>query len=218
MTQYHHGEKSLIDTFIKMAQDFIGSNNMGYFKKDGQFGARADGGENAADARYSETHLAWWIPHVYYKESVELVKKRVIDDEECEPLWLPGVIPMGIVNGTNGIATAFSTSTPCHNPMDVIKWYREKCQGKSPKPIAPWYNGFTGKMKIVNRSSRKKRKIIIEDSDDEEGVESEKFSLEISNQTNLSLVILTLINFLKKNWKRWIKKVWLSFNIPKNLN
>ena len=167
MTQYHHGEKSLIDTFIKMAQDFIGSNNMGYFKKDGQFGARADGGENAADARYSETHLAWWIPLVYYKESVELVKKRVIDDEECEPLWLPGVIPMGIVNGTNGIATAFSTSTPCHNPMDIIKWYREKCQGKDPSSIAPWYNGFTGKMKIVNRSSRKKGNVIIDDSDDE---------------------------------------------------
>lgn len=153
MTQYHHGEKSLIDTFIKMAQDFIGSNNMGYFKKDGQFGTRADGGDNAADARYSETHLAWWIPLVYYKESIELVPKRVIDDEECEPLWLPGVIPMGIVNGTNGIATAFSTSTPCHNPLDVIEWYREKCRGNSPKPIIPWYNNYKGKMKIIDKRS-----------------------------------------------------------------
>ena len=153
MTQYHHGEKSLIDTFIKMAQDFIGSNNMGYFKKDGQFGTRADGGDNAADARYSESHLAWWIPFVYQKESVELVPKRVIDDEECEPLWLPGVIPMGIVNGTNGIATGYSTTTPCHNPLDVINWYRDKCQDKEPKPIIPWYNNFKGKMKIIDRRS-----------------------------------------------------------------
>ena len=153
MTQYHHGEKSLIDTFIKMAQDFIGSNNMGYFKKDGQFGTRADGGDNAADARYSETHLAWWIPLVYQKESVELIQKRIVDDEECEPLWLPGVIPMGIVNGTNGIATAFSTSTPSHNPLDVIQWYKERCEGKKPKSILPWYNNFKGKMKIINRDS-----------------------------------------------------------------
>ena len=154
MTQYHHGEKSLIDTFIKMAQDFIGSNNVGYFKKDGQFGTRADGGENAADARYSETHLAWWLPLVYQKESVELVNKRVTDDEECEPLWLPGVIPMGIVNGMTGIATAFSTSSPCHNPLDVTNWYIDKCKGKNPKPILPWYNGFTGKMSIINRDKK----------------------------------------------------------------
>ena len=168
MTQYHHGEKSLTDTFIKMAQDFIGSNNMGFFKKDGQFGTRADGGENAADARYSETHLAWWIPLVFKKESVELVEKRVIDEEECEPLWLPGVIPMGIVNGTNGIATAFSTSTPCHNPVDVVDWYIDKCNGKKPKPISPWYNNFKGKMKIVNRDQEKGGVEIVGDSSDEE--------------------------------------------------
>ena len=155
MSQYHHGEKSLIDTFIKMAQDFIGSNNMGYFKKDGQFGTRADGGDNAADARYSETHLAWWIPFVYYRESIQLVPKRLVDDEETEPLWLPGVIPMGIINGTNGIATAFSTTTPCHNPLDVIAWYRAKCKGEENNPIIPWYNGFKGKMKIVNRDQTK---------------------------------------------------------------
>lgn len=153
MTQYHHGEKSLTDTFIKMAQDFIGSNNMGYFKKDGQFGTRADGGENAADARYSETHLAWWIPYVYYKESIDIVEKRVIDEEECEPLWLPGVIPMGIVNGTNGIATAFSTTTPCHNPRDVIDWYKQRCQGQKPTPITPWYKDFEGELEVVQRSS-----------------------------------------------------------------
>lgn len=155
MSQYHHGEKSLIDTFIKMAQDFIGSNNMGYFKKDGQFGTRADGGDNAADARYSETHLAWWIPFVYYRESIDLVPKRLVDDEETEPLWLPGVIPMGIVNGTNGIATAFSTTTPCHNPLDVIAWYRAKCKDQESKAIIPWYNGFKGKMKIINRDQNK---------------------------------------------------------------
>ena len=167
MTQYHHGEKSLIDTFIKMAQDFVGSNNMGYFKKDGQFGTRADGGENAADARYSETHLAWWIPLVYQKESIELIEKRKTDEEECEPLWLPGVIPMGIVNGTNGIATAFSTSTPCHNPIDVIDWYMERCDGKTPKPITPWYNCFSGKMKIINRDKEGKGIVVEEDEDEE---------------------------------------------------
>ena len=94
-----------------------------------------------------------------------MVEKRTTDEEECEPLWLPGVIPMGVVNGTNGIATAFSTSTPCHNPIDVIDWYVERCQGKTPKPITPWYNEFTGKMKIVNRD-QEKRSSVTEDEDE----------------------------------------------------
>lgn len=172
MAQYHHGEKSLTDTIIKMAQDFIGSNNMGFFKKEGQFGTRADGGKNAADARYSEIHLSWWIPHVYKREYINLVEKRVVDDEECEPLWIPAVIPMGVVNGTNGIATAFSTTTASYNPLDVIQWLRDRCKGVAkPKPLTPWYNTFTGKIKIENK---KEEKGFVVEGDDEEEIEGEK--------------------------------------------
>ena len=172
MSHYHHGEKSLTDTIIKMTQDFIGSNNMGYFKKEGQFGTRADGGKNAADARYSEIHLSWWIPLVFKKEYIDLVEKRVIDDEEAEPLWLPSVIPMGIVNGSNGIATGFSTSTPCYNPLHVIEWLKQRCKGnKTPKTLVPWFNTFEGKIKIETRKDD--GQIVIE-GDDEEKLENEK--------------------------------------------
>lgn len=171
MAQYHHGEKSLTDTIIKMAQDFIGSNNMGYFKKEGQFGTRADGGKNAADARYSEIHLSWWIPYVFKRELVDLVEKRVVDDEPCEPLWIPGVIPMGVVNGTNGIATAFSTTTASYNPLDVIKWLKDRCKGNDfPKPLKPWYNTFEGKIKIEKKTDN--GGFVIE-GDDEEAIENE---------------------------------------------
>jgi DNA topoisomerase-2 len=124
---------------------------MGYFYKGGSFGTREDGGDEAADARYSETHLAWWIPYVYYKESVDIIERHIIEGDECEPYWLPGVIPMGIVNGTNGIATGFSTSSPPHNPMDVINYYIQKCEGKEPDPIMPWFNNFTGRREIKDR-------------------------------------------------------------------
>ena len=167
MAQYHHGEKSLTDTIIKMAQDFIGSNNMGYFKKEGQFGTRADGGKNAADARYSEIHLSWWIPYVFKREYIDLVEKRIVDDEKCDPVWLPGVIPMGVVNGTNGIATAFSTTTPCYNPLDVVKWLKDRCKGnKNPKHLIPWYNTFEGKIKIEHKNND--GPFVIEGDDDEE--------------------------------------------------
>lgn len=179
MSHYHHGEKSLTDTIIKMAQDFIGSNNMGYFKKEGQFGTRADGGKNAADARYSEIHLSWWIPLVFKKEYIDLVERRIVDDEKAEPLWLPAVIPMGIVNGTNGIATGFSTSTPCYNPLDVIKWLKQRCGGnKDPKPISPWFNTFEGKLKV---EKKKEGGNMVIEGDDEEKLDKEDVSRDTKN-------------------------------------
>jgi len=143
---YHHGSKNLSDTIIKMTQDFTGSNNMGFFTQDGMFGTRADGGQQAAAARYSEVRLNWWIPYVFHKESVELVNKRNIDGEIGEPEWLPSVIPMGVVNGINGIATGYSTYMPCHNPLDVLMWCKNKCLGIKSDEIFPWFNGFKGEI------------------------------------------------------------------------
>jgi DNA topoisomerase-2 len=166
---YHHGEKSLCDTTIKFAQNYIGSNNMEFLRPEGQFGTRADGGKNAADPRYSEIHLAWWIPHVYKREYIDLVERRLVDDEKAEPLWLPAVIPMGVVNGTNGIATGFSTSTASYNPLDVIRWIKDRCNGKRPKNITPWYNNFSGKIKIEVRNENK---VVIE-GDEQERLQGE---------------------------------------------
>eukprot|EP00392_Amoebophrya_sp_AT5.2_P010869 g10936.t1 len=48
---YHHGEKSLEDTIVNMAQDFVGSNNLNLFFPSGQFGTRLAGGSDHASAR-----------------------------------------------------------------------------------------------------------------------------------------------------------------------
>ena len=37
-SNYHHGEQNLFDTIIKMAQDFVGSNNIPILYRDGMFG------------------------------------------------------------------------------------------------------------------------------------------------------------------------------------
>ena len=56
-TAYHHGEASMHQTIVKMAQDFVGSNNVPLLEPCGQFGTRADGGKDAASARYIFTRL-----------------------------------------------------------------------------------------------------------------------------------------------------------------
>ena len=49
---YHHGDTSLQGTIIAMAHDFVGSNNINILHGEGQFGTRAQGGKDAASARY----------------------------------------------------------------------------------------------------------------------------------------------------------------------
>lgn len=193
MTEYHHGEASLIGTFVKMTQDFIGSNNMGYFHQGGGFGTREDGGDEAGAARYIFTHLSWWIPLVYYKESIDIVEKNIIDGEECEPKWLPGVIPMNIVNGTWGIATGYSTSTPCHHPIEVIEWYENKCKDKKNKPVVPWFNKFEGRREIkVKDDSYKSDKEVFLKNDmealEKTSEELEDEEMERDNNENLALL------------------------------
>lgn len=155
MVQYHHGEKSLSDSAIKMTQSFIGSNNMPYFRAEGQFGSRACGGKKAADPRYSFLHLAWWIPYVFIKESIDIIPRRRNEDEECEPLWLPAVIPMPIANSWMGIATGYSSQIPCHNPIELTDFFIAKCKKLKPDPIAPWYNNYKGKLEIVDCEKHK---------------------------------------------------------------
>ena len=56
-TSYHHGEASLSNAIVKMAQDFVGSNNVPLLLPIGQFGTRLQGGEDSASARYIFTRL-----------------------------------------------------------------------------------------------------------------------------------------------------------------
>uniref|UniRef100_A0A0A9YSN5 DNA topoisomerase (ATP-hydrolyzing) n=1 Tax=Lygus hesperus TaxID=30085 RepID=A0A0A9YSN5_LYGHE len=55
---YHHGEQSLVQTIVAMAQDFVGSNNIPLLQQDGQFGTRLQGGKDHAAGRYIFTRLA----------------------------------------------------------------------------------------------------------------------------------------------------------------
>lgn len=39
---YHHGEENLSNTIVRMAQDFVGSNNINLLRPNGQFGTRLE--------------------------------------------------------------------------------------------------------------------------------------------------------------------------------
>jgi len=151
---YHHGETSLSDTIVGMAQDYVGSNNVNLLVPQGQFGTRMQGGKDNASARYIYTRLTPWT-RMIFKEADDYVLKYL--DEEglsIEPEWYCPVIPMVLVNGCDGIGTGYSTSVPNFNPRDIIANVRRFIKKQELVPMTPWYHGFRGTVSKINSEGK----------------------------------------------------------------
>lgn len=141
---YHHGEKSLEDTIVGMARNFVGSNNINLLLPNGQFGSRLAGGKDASSSRYIFTALEPITKHIYNPLDFPLMEYLDDDGTLVEPLWYIPVIPMILVNGARGIGTGFSTNIPCYNPLDIISNIKKMISGNAMSDMVPWYNKFTG--------------------------------------------------------------------------
>lgn len=166
-SKYHHGEKSLNDTVMKMARPYCNGNNLPFFHGEGEFGTRNALGKDAAQPRYPSLGAQWWFPLMYDQDMVELVDKKMVDGESAEPYWIVQTIPLGLVNGNKGMATGYSSFIPMHHPCDIIDWLTSRLKGsKRINPIPPYYNGFKGEIHIYSKSKKEEKKV--------EGSESEK--------------------------------------------
>ena len=145
-TCYHHGEKSLTDTIIGMAQNYVGSNNINILYPSGQFGSRLLGGKDSASPRYTFTYLGHLTRLIFREEDEPILNYLDDDGVSIEPEWYAPIIPMVLVNGAEGIGTGFSTFIPCYNPEDIVDNIFRKMKNKEMKEMRPWYNHFKGKI------------------------------------------------------------------------
>ena len=151
--EYHHGEASLQQAIIGMAQDYVGSNNINILKPNGQFGTRLLGGKDAASPRYIWTALEDLTTIIFNKHDSPVLKKQYEDGVEIEPVNYAPIIPMILVNGATGIGTGYSTYIPCYNPLDIIDNIEKLIDNEKIKFIKPWWNGFNGNIKKINKNS-----------------------------------------------------------------
>ena len=119
-TSYHHGEVSLADTIVKLAHDYVGSNNMNYLEPCGQFGTRLMGGKDASQTRYIFTRLTPDARKLFDPRDDPVLNYLQDDGKSIEPEYFVPVIPTVLINGTEGIGTGFSTNIPPFNPRDII--------------------------------------------------------------------------------------------------
>lgn len=145
-TAYHHGDTSLNETIIGMAQDFVGSNNINLLEPCGQFGSRLMGGEDAASPRYIFTKLNSVTRKIFKEEDDPLLTYNNDDGKDIEPVYYWPVIPMILINGSVGIGTGYSTNIPPHNPKEIIKHLKGliKHGEDYDYTLTPWVRGFKG--------------------------------------------------------------------------
>lgn len=118
MKTYHpHGDSSIYDALVRMAQDFTTREPL--VDGHGNFGS-IDGDPPAA-MRYTEARLS-----PLAMELLEGIDEDTVDEVEnydgydTEPVVLPARFPNLLVNGASGIAVGMATTIPPHNLGEVI--------------------------------------------------------------------------------------------------
>jgi len=145
-SSYHHGEVSLADTIVKLANDYMGSNNINLLEPCGQFGTRLMGGKDASQTRYIFTRLTKQARKIFDPRDDAVLNYLDDDGRSIEPDFYMPTIPMVLVNGTEGIGTGFSCYVPPFNPKDIKDNIGRILDGKQVVPMRPWFRGFKGKV------------------------------------------------------------------------
>lgn len=115
--KYHpHGDKSVYDTMVRMAQDWSLRYKLVYGQ--GNFGSID--GDSPAAMRYTEAKLQRIAEEVLAdldKDTVDFQKN--FDESLDEPKVLPAKVPLLLLNGSSGIAVGMATNMAPHNLTEV---------------------------------------------------------------------------------------------------
>lgn len=160
---YHHGDMSLSNAIINMAQKF--KNNAPLLEEDGQFGSLRS--PQAGAPRYIGTRLSKYFKLIY--KDFDLLEFKEEEGDKIEPKYFLPIIPTILINGGSGIAVGFASNILNRNVLDVISECEKCLRGKDPINIPPKLNGFlgsysqdpenpkkwiiTGKLEIVNTTT-----------------------------------------------------------------
>lgn len=117
MGKFHpHGDASIYDALVRLSQDFA----IRYPLIDGQGNFGNIDGDSPAAMRYTEarmTDVATLLLRGIDEDAVDF--KKTYNEEEEEPIVLPGAFPNLLANGSSGIAVGMATSIPPHNAAEL---------------------------------------------------------------------------------------------------
>jgi len=154
ITSYHHGQVSLESSIVSMSQNFVGSNNINLLEPKGQFGTRLKGGKDSSASRYIFTKLNPITNYIFINDDKPLLNYLNDDGFYIEPQYYIPIIPMVLINGSEGIGTGWKSDIPKYNPLDIIKYLINKLKNKKNIILTPYYKNFKGDIIWDNENKR----------------------------------------------------------------
>lgn len=145
LTEYLHGEGSLQGVISNMAQTFVGSNNDALLYPAGSFGTRFV--PIASAPRYIFTRKSESFDNYFSKEDDEILIQQEFEGTIIEPKFFVPVLPLLLINGSEGIGTGFAQKILPRNKEEIKKYindYLTDPSKVSQKPLVPFYAGFNG--------------------------------------------------------------------------
>jgi len=135
---YHHGNQSLENAIITMAQKF--KNNSPLLDEVGQFGSLRS--PQAGAPRYIGTKLNTNFKLLY--KDFDLLEYKEEEGESIEPKYFLPVIPTILINGSSGISVGFSTNILNRDVKSITDACVKILGDKKITEIKPSLNEFTG--------------------------------------------------------------------------
>jgi len=149
---YHHGDASLSNAIITMAQSF--KNNASLLEEDGQFGSLRS--PQAGAPRYIGTKLSDNFRLIY--KDFELLEYKEEEGESIEPHFFLPIVPTVLLNGSSGIAVGFASNVLNRDIKSIIDACVKVLADKNPDEVKPSLNGFIGE--FIQDSENNKRWMI----------------------------------------------------------
>jgi DNA gyrase/topoisomerase IV subunit B len=149
----------MIHNFKKFTVTYLGKNNFNGWMIDnnerfllGNFivthNSRIAGGHDSASPRYIFTNLSELTFHIFNPLDNPLLEYNEDDGKKIEPLWYIPILPLILVNGSEGIGTGFSTKIPPHDPELIVKNLFNLMNNKPFERMIPWFRGFRGSIEF----------------------------------------------------------------------
>lgn len=135
---YHHGDASLSNAIITMAQRF--KNNAPLLEEEGQFGSLRSPQPGAP--RYIGTKLSENFRLIY--KDFELLEFKEEEGEVIEPHYFLPIVPTVLLNGSSGIAVGFASNILNRDIKTIIEACIKVLSDKKPGNIKPHLNNFLG--------------------------------------------------------------------------
>lgn len=138
--QYLHG--SLEGSVVNMTANYVGSgNNLPLLEGDGNFGSAFI--PEAAATRYIFARMNPTLKQLFVKDDFVNLISQNFEGSTIEPRYYVPTLPLIAINGSEGVSIGFAQKILPRNPLEIIKWVKQKTEGKKiTANLTPFWKGM----------------------------------------------------------------------------